>query len=50
MVSIAAIAAGEMLFGYLNDTINVWLPIFVGAAGVGIASYLYGVTLEKEKL
>lgn len=32
MVSIASIAAGEMLFGLLNDATWVWLPIFLGAA------------------
>lgn len=47
MVSIAAVAAGEMLFGYLNDTINVWVPIFVGAIGVGIAALLYKKFFSK---
>ena len=41
MVSIASGAAGEMLFGVLNDATWVWLPIFIGAAGVGSASFLF---------
>lgn len=41
MVSIASSAAGEMLFGVLNDITWVWLPIFLGAAGVGTASLLF---------
>ncbi|MBR2810857.1 MAG: MFS transporter [Solobacterium sp.] len=41
MVSIASAAAGEMLFGLLNDATWVWLPIFLGAAGVAVASLLF---------
>ena len=41
MVSIASVAAGEMLFGVLNDLTWVWLPIFLGAAGVATASLLF---------
>lgn len=41
MVSIASGALGEMLFGVLNDATWVWLPIFLGAAGVGVASVLF---------
>ena len=41
MVSIASAAAGEMLFGLLNDATWVWLPIFLGAAGVATASLLF---------
>ncbi len=41
MVSIASSAAGEMLFGLLNDATWVWLPIFLGAAGVASASLLF---------
>lgn len=47
MASIAAVAAGEMLFGYLNDMINVWVPIFIGAIGVGIAALLYKKFFSK---
>lgn len=50
LVSITAVAAGEMLFGYMNDAINVWVPVFVGAVGVAVASVLYGVTLKKAKI
>lgn len=46
MISIASVAAGEMLFGLLNDTTWVWLPIFLGAAGVGFASLLYKRTMS----
>ena len=41
MVSITSAAAGEMLFGLLNDATWVWLPIFLGAAGVAVASLLF---------
>ena len=41
MVSIASGAAGEMAFGLLNDATWVWLPIFLGAAGVAAASLLF---------
>ena len=41
MISIASGAAGEMAFGLLNDATWVWLPIFVGAAGVAAASFLF---------
>lgn len=41
MISIASVAVGEMLFGVLNDATWVWLPIFLGAAGVGIGSFLF---------
>lgn len=41
MISIASIAAGEMLFGLLNDATQVWFPIFLGAAGVAAASLLF---------
>ena len=48
MAAIAGVAAGEMLFGFLNDITNVWIPIFVGAAGVGAASLVYWKKLLKE--
>ena len=41
MVSIASTAAGEMLFGLLNDATWVWLPIFLGALGVATAALLF---------
>ncbi len=41
MVSIAGTAAGEMAFGLLNDVTWVWLPIFLGAAGIGTAALLF---------
>ena len=41
MVSIASTAAGEMLFGLLNDATWVWLPIFLGALGVAVAALLF---------
>lgn len=41
MISIASGALGEMLFGLLNDATWVWLPIFLGAAGVVAASLLF---------
>ena len=45
MISIASVAAGEMLFGLLNDATTVWLPIFLGAVGVGVAAILYKSTM-----
>ena len=41
MVSIASVAAGEMIFGMLNDATWVWLPIFLGSAGVAAASFMF---------
>ncbi len=45
MVSIAAVAVGEMLFGYLNDTVNVWVVILIGALGVAVSSILYRINV-----
>ena len=50
MISIASGAAGEMLFGLLNDATWVWLPIFLGAAGVAVASLLFRRFITKENL
>ena len=47
MVSIASGAAGEMLFGVLNDATWVWLPIFLGAVGVFAASLLFKSVMGK---
>ena len=41
MVSIASGAIGEMVFGVLNDATWVWLPIFLGSAGVATASIMF---------
>jgi len=41
MISIASGAAGEMLFGLLNDATWVWLPIFLGSAGVAAAWLMF---------
>lgn len=49
MVSIASVAVGEMLFGLLNDATWVWLPIFLGAAGVGTASLLFQRVMTAQK-
>ncbi len=46
MISIASSAAGEMLFGVLNDATWVWLPIFLGAAGVAAASILFKKNID----
>ncbi len=46
MVAIASGAAGDMLFGLLNDATWVWLPIFLGAAGVAAASLLFRKTIS----
>lgn len=47
MVSIAATALGDMLFGVLNDVTVVWFPILVGALGVGVVSFLYRKNVIK---
>ncbi len=49
MVSIAGTAAGEMAFGLLNDATWVWLPIFLGAAGVGTAALLFRKVMGVEE-
>ena len=48
MVSIASAALGNLLFGALNDLTAVWLPIFLGAAGVAFASIRYRRNLKKS--
>lgn len=48
MVSIASVALGNMLFGTLNDLTVVWLPIFLGGAGVACASMVYRAILKKS--
>lgn len=48
MVSIASMAAGEMAFGLLSDATCVWLPIFVGAAGVGASSLLFRRIMAEQ--
>ena len=50
MVSIASVAAGEMLFGLLNDATWVWLPIFLGSVGVGTASLLFRRVMPEIKV
>lgn len=49
MAAIAGVAAGEMLFGILNDVTNVWMPIFLGAIGVGVSSFIYWKNLLQNK-
>ena len=46
MIGIASGAVSEMLFGLLNDATWVWLPIFLGAAGVGFAALLFRRTMN----
>ncbi|MCR5279817.1 MAG: MFS transporter [Lachnospiraceae bacterium] len=50
MVGIASSAVGEMFFGVLNDATWVWLPIFVGAAGVAFASIMYRCVMMEDEL
>lgn len=50
MLAIAAVAIGEMLFGYLNDTFNVWVAIFIGALGMFAASILYRMTMKRVNI
>ena len=49
MIGIASGAVGEMLFGLLNDATWVWLPIFLGAAGVAFASLLFRRTMKEKE-
>ena len=49
MVSIASGAIGEMLFGVLNDATWVWMPIFLGAAGVAAASLMFRRFMAKNE-
>ena len=49
MVSIAAVALGDMLFGVLNDMTTVWFSILLGAIGVGGVSLLYRRIVGKEQ-
>jgi len=50
MISIASGAAGEMLFGLINDATWVWLPIFLGALGVGTAALLFKRTMSSSDI
>lgn len=49
MISVSSVAIGEMAFGILIDLTNVWLPIFIGAVGVGSASALYRKKMKYIK-
>ncbi|MGN0350934.1 MAG: MFS transporter [Roseburia sp.] len=49
MATTAGVALGEFVFGILNDITCVWAPIFLGAFGVGIASFLYWRSNEKRE-
>ncbi len=49
MVGIVSAAIGEMIFGVLNDTTWVWLPIFIGSIGVAAASLLYRRVMPKTE-
>ncbi len=50
MVGIVSGAAGEMLFGLLNDATRVWFPIFLGAAGVAAASLLFRKLIVRQEV
>lgn len=50
MIGIVSGAVGEMLFGLLNDATWVWLPIFLGAAGVAFASLLFRRTMKEKNV
>lgn len=50
MISIASIAIGEMVFGLLNDATWVWLPIFLGAAGVAVSSLLFRKVMVSQRV
>ena len=48
MVASVAVALGEFLFGVISDVFPVYISIFLGAAGIGIASVLYSVLFMKK--
>lgn len=50
MASIASVSAGKMLFGLLNDATWVWLPIFLGAAGVAAASLMFRRSMAQNEI
>lgn len=50
IIGIASGAVGEVLFGLLNDATWVWLPIFLGAAGVACASLLFRRTMKEKSV
>lgn len=41
LLSMIAVAFGELLFGILNDVFVVYVSIFVGAIGVLLGSFAY---------
>ncbi|MCR5754375.1 MAG: MFS transporter, partial [Acetatifactor sp.] len=43
MAASVAVALGEFLFGIISDVFPVYISIFLGAAGIGVASVLYSV-------
>ena len=50
MIGIASGAACEMLFGLINDATWVWLPIFLGALGVGTAALFFKRTMSSSDI
>ena len=50
MVTSISIAAGELLFGVLDDQINVPFTILVGAMGVAIGAMIYSFGRQKSKM
>jgi MFS family permease len=50
MVTSISIAAGELLFGVLDDQINVPFTILVGAMGVAIGAMIYSFGSSKSKM
>ena len=49
MVTSISIAAGELLFGILDDQINVPFTILIGAIGVAIGAMIYSLGGMKNK-
>lgn len=50
MIGIAFGAIGEMAFGLLNDATWVWLPIFLGSAGVALAALLFRQVMTIQEI
>ena len=49
MISMVAVALGELLFGLLIDSFAIYVSIFVGSAGVGIGTVVLSLNSRNNK-
>ena len=49
MISMVAVALGELLFGLLIDSFAIYVSIFVGSAGVGIGTVVFSLYSRNNK-